>query len=89
MHEIATALEEVRPTVTSFQHSGRGGLAVFVKDGDAADQRQREAMSMAMATAKAKHDELTRKLLPDRESRRGPAGPSQADGVTTDPDVLS
>jgi hypothetical protein len=87
MHEIATALEEVRRTVTSFQHGGRGGLAVFVKDGDAADQRQREAMSMA--TAKAKHDELTRKLLPDPESRRGPAGPSQADGVTTDPDVLS
>jgi hypothetical protein len=69
VHEVATALEDIRRTVKSFQNSGRGGMAVFVRDGDAADPRHREAM----AAAKAQHQELKRQLLPDHNHRRGPA----------------
>jgi hypothetical protein len=86
VHEVATALEDIRRTVKSFQNSGRGGMAVFVRDGDAADQRQREAM----AAAKAQHQELKRQLLPDHEYRRGPAGPHQRSSLATpEPDGLS
>ncbi|SOD98781.1 hypothetical protein SAMN06272739_2030 [Blastococcus haudaquaticus] len=85
VHEIATALQEIRRTVKSFQNSGRGGMAVFVRDGDAADQRQREAR----ATAKAKHEELTRQLLPGQEYSRAPGQSSEAEAVDPKPDVPS
>jgi len=41
MHEAATALRDLSKTVTSFKYRGSGGLAAYVRDADAADQRLR------------------------------------------------
>ena len=81
VHEVASALEDIRRTVKSFQNSGRGGMAVFVRDGDAADHRQREAM----AAAKAQHQELKRQLLPGDDHGRGSAGSSDVEDGTSEP----
>lgn len=42
MHEAATALRELSKTVTSFKYRPGGGLAAYVRDADAAEQRLRE-----------------------------------------------
>ncbi len=42
MHETATALRELSKTVAGFKYRMSGGLAVYVRDADAADQRRRQ-----------------------------------------------
>ncbi|MGY1712518.1 hypothetical protein ACI8AC_23705 [Geodermatophilus sp. SYSU D00758] len=64
LHDAATALQEVSKTLKSFKDGPRGGVAAYVRDGDAADQRRRERYQEQLA----RHDEMKRRLLPAQQA---------------------
>ena len=66
MHETATALRELAKTVKSFKYRAGGGLAAYVRDADAADQRQRENFERT----RREHEELEREVEQAQERWR-------------------
>ncbi len=49
LHDIGKAAREINKTLGKWQEDHRGGLAVFVRDGAAKDERQRERMEALRA----------------------------------------
>jgi hypothetical protein len=71
LHSIADALRKLEKTVTHFRESPSGGLRVYARDGDAKDQREREAVQEWRAEQK-------------RESGANAAAPEPDDGPVVD-----
>lgn len=60
VHDAAKALREIDRKIGRWQDSARGGLAVFVRDGDDKDRQERARME----EARRRHDELGARLSP-------------------------
>ncbi|TYP88445.1 hypothetical protein [Blastococcus xanthinilyticus] len=76
MHEAATALRELSKTVASFKYRGNGGLAAYVRDADAIDQRllqQREQR-------RRQHEELEAEVKEAQARWRQAQDAQQAEG---------
>ncbi len=57
VHEVAEALREIDKTIKQRQESIHGGLAVFVRDGDAKDRREHEQQEALRAAGRAEHQD--------------------------------
>lgn len=63
LHEAAKALREINQTTQKWTNSPRGGLAVFSRNGDAVDERERTER----AQRQENHRKLRGRLLPPAE----------------------
>lgn len=63
IHDAAKSMREIRDHIKGWTEWPKKGLSVFMRDGDAKDERRRQEF----AQAKAQHEEIHQQLLPARD----------------------